>query len=321
MTPAIKKMLLDPAAANLQNPVIPTVGFTVDSIGPATNGGNNTDGHNLITALATHDVLVCLNNTGFSYMFSTADRTAFLTWAAAKGHGVVGFHGVTDDNGDWPEKITFFGGKFTTHATGNATVIGDTTASNSTDPNFQAINAGIPKTLSVTDEWYSYQSAPRAIPGIHVLSTLNEATYPVTSKMGDHPISWYRVSDTGGRMYYTGAGHLPDYFISTYWLRRQIYNGILWASGWSASSKVHETLHDPRTAANRTEVSGTALTVSIFREGPHSVEIRSLDGKRVSMMRGQGAQTHTFSGLKSGSVYAVLTVTRNEKTRQLVTTR
>lgn len=320
-TPLIKKMLLNPAAANLQNPVIPPEGFTVDSLGPATQNGTTTDGHNLILALPTHDVVVCVNNTAFTGMFSVTDQKAFLAWAAEKGHGVVAFHGATDDNGNWPEKITYFGGKFTTHTTAPVGVLADSTPSNATDVNFQAINAGLAKSYTITDEWYSYQSAPRAIPGIHVLTTLNEATYSPDSKMGDHPISWYRASDGGGRLYYTGAGHDWVYFRDTYWLRRQMYNGILWASGWTAGSSVSETKKNPQFDAGNAQVSGTSLTVSVFRDGPNTVEIHSLDGKCMAIKHGRGAQSYTISGLKSNTVYAVLTITKGEKNRQLITTR
>jgi type 1 glutamine amidotransferase len=323
ITPQVKKMLLNPAAANLQNPVIPTDGFTVDSLGSSTQNGTTTDGHNLILALPTHDVVVCVNNTAFTGLFSTTDQKAFLDWAQAKGHGVVAFHGATDDNGNWPEKITYFGGKFTTHTTAPVALLADSTPANSTDPNFQAINAGLAKSYTITDEWYSYQSQPRALPGIHILSTLNEATYTPDSKMGDHPISWYRAPDNGGRLYYTGAGHDWVYFRDTYWLRRQLYNGILWASGWSPASSTKFIDKKPGQASqnNLSQVAGSSLLVSVDREGSHVVEIRGLDGKRAGMERGFGKKSYTFANLKPNSVYAVIVSTSREKTRQLIKTR
>ncbi|MDB5105982.1 MAG: hypothetical protein JWP91_3671 [Fibrobacteres bacterium] len=320
-TPLIKKMLLNPAAANLQNPVIPPDGFTVDSLGSATQNGTTTDGHNLIVALATHDVVVCVNNTAFTGLFTPTDQKAFLAWAAEKGHGVVAFHGATDDNGNWPEKITYFGGKFTTHTTAPVMVLADSTPANVADKNFQALSLGIPKSLTVTDEWYSYQSAPRAIPGIKVLSTLNEATYNPDSKMGDHPISWFRAPENGGRLYYTGAGHDWQYFRDTYWLRRQMYNGILWASGWSPSSTAKFIDPKPGALNSSSQVSGSSLLVNVDRAGAHAVEIRGLDGKRVAMEKGAGKRSYTFTNLKPNSVYALLVSTPREKTRQLIKTR
>jgi hypothetical protein len=292
----------------------------VDSLGAASNG-TTTDGHNLIAALANHDVVVCLNNTQFSALFSTADKTAFLAWANQPGHGVVASHGATDDNDSWPDKITFFGGKFTEHTSGNAALLNDTIAANMNDEGYKAINLGIPKTQTVNDEWYSYQSNPRNLPGIHILSTLNEATYNPSAKMGDHPISWYRAPAGGGRLYYTGAGHDWTYFRDTYWLRRQYYNGILWASGWTAATKVVVNPEVQNVNAANVATSNGSISVSVMREGAHTVEIVGLNGKRVSLEHGVGSKTYTFTSLKPNAVYAVLVSTPREKIRQLITTR
>jgi hypothetical protein len=114
--------------ANLQNPVIPKDGFTVDSVGVATTNGNTNDGHALVQALAAHDVVIIAKNTRFTQLLTTADQKIFQEWAVAKGHGVVAFHGATDDaNTTWPWKIAYFGGKFTEHSYSKATVLMDTT--------------------------------------------------------------------------------------------------------------------------------------------------------------------------------------------------
>ncbi len=319
-TPLIKKMLLSPATANLQNPVIPPDGFIVDSVGSAIKNGTTDDGHALVLALATHDVVVCINNTQFSGLFTTADRATFLAWAKGKGHGVVALHGATDDNDTWPDKVTFFGGKFTTHTTAPVDVLNDSLPANTGDEGFKAINAGISKVTKVTDEWYSFQSAPRTLAGIHVLSTLDEKTYTPDSRMGDHPVSWYRNPADGGRLYYTAAGHDWVYFRDTYWLRRQLYNGILWASGWTSGVSI-ETKPRTGSAGNIAQASRASLTAQVTREGAHSVEVCDLQGHKVFAQRGMGARMYAVNGLRPNTVYAVLVTTPNEKIRQLVTTR
>jgi hypothetical protein len=319
-TPLIKKMLLNPAAANLQNPVIPPEGFTVDSIGSATRNGTTDDGHALVQALATHDVVVCLNNTQFSGLFTTADRTAFLNWAKQKGHGVVAIHGATDDNDTWQDKITYFGGKFTTHTTAPVDVLNDSLPANTNDEGFKAINAGIGKVNKVTDEWYSFQSQPRNLAGIHVLSTLDEKTYTPDNRMGDHPVSWYRAPVDGGRLYYNAGGHDWQYFRDTYWLRRQVYNGILWASGWTPGVAIADK-PAAHSEAGLAEASRSSITVKVMRDGKHTVELCTLNGKRVSSKKGKGAQSYAFDALKPNTVYAVLISTPREKIRKLVTTR
>jgi type 1 glutamine amidotransferase len=323
-TPIIKKMLLDPAGSNLQNPVIPRDGFTVDSLGSATVAGTTADGHALVQALAQnkYDVVVCLNNTRFTQLFTTTDQKAFMDWAQAKGHGVVAIHGATDDpNTTWPEKITFFGGKFTTHRTEAAAVLADTTPSNATNPHFKALNAGLAKSYTIKDEWYSFQSQPRNLPGIQILSTLNEATFAPTDKMGDHPISWYRAPAGGGRMYYTGAGHDWIFFRDTYWLRRQVYNGILWASGYEDGVKIDHQAPSHPTQADIYSEASASLTVEIARDGAHAIEIRQLDGKRVAFQKGNGRVQHSFTGLRRETVYAVSVSMPEGRSSRLVRTR
>jgi type 1 glutamine amidotransferase len=292
----------------------------VDSLGPATTNGTTADGHDLVTALASHDVVVCLNNTQFSSLFTTADRAAFLAWAHEKGHGVVAMHGATDDNDTWQDKVTYFGGKFTTHTTAPVDVYSDSTPSTVADEGFKAINAGISKVTKVTDEWYSFQSAPRNLAGIKVLSTLDEKSYTPDSRMGDHPISWYRNPADGGRLYYTAAGHDWVYFRDTYWLRRQLYNGILWASGWTPGVSIDAKA--PITGEFGTaKALGSTIVVNITRDGSHSVAIADLQGKRIAAQRGMGGRVYAFNGLKPNTVYAVLVSTPKENIRRIVTTR
>jgi type 1 glutamine amidotransferase len=327
-TPLLEKMLLSPATENLQNPIIPADGFTVDSIGPALQNGNTGDGHKLILALPDHDVVVCVSNSNFAGLFNTEDQKAFLAWARRKGHGVVALHAATMDNGVWPEKIEYFGADYIGWNPAKAQILRDTTPGNSEDPNFSALNAGLETAYTVNDEWMSFRSQPRSVPGIHVVTTLNEATYTPAFKMGDHPISWYRAPADSGRFFYNAAGHDWQYIRDDYWLRRQIYNGILWASGWVPASTttlqgLTMELQESRRSADSepAQVAGNVITVSISRDGPHEMTIFGLDGKRVSLERGRGARSYTVSHLKPNSVYLVLVSAGTERTRQLVKTQ
>jgi type 1 glutamine amidotransferase len=299
-TPLLKQMLLNPAGADLQMPIIPADGFTVDSLGSATHNGDTSDGHSLIQALATHDVVVCINNSNFSGLFNSKDRIAFLTWAKQKGHGVVATHGALMDNGSWLEKDQYFGGVFTEWTSGTAQVLEDTTPGNSKDPDFLALNAGLEKTnlvadiwmsfatgsrtLLVGDTWVSYLLQTRALPGIHVLATLNEASYHPSDRMGDHPIAWYRAPADSGRFFYTAAGHNWIPYRDSYWLRRQLYNGILWASGRTGAIPV-SLKPDARMGSDANPenvsrgISRSRFTVFIYRDGSRLLEAVGLDGK------------------------------------------
>ena len=62
----------------------------------------------------------------------------------------------------------------------------------------------LPESWSWTDEWYNYKPSPRG--RIHVLMTVDEATYQGGTMGKDHPISWYREPGKG-RVWCTGLGH------------------------------------------------------------------------------------------------------------------
>jgi hypothetical protein len=128
------------------------------------------------------------------------------------------------------------------------------------------------------------------------------------------------MREGGGRFYYTGAGHAVNNFKENYWLRRQLYNAVLWSSGWTPPSRIQLNGNNPGLNAlgGQTRVSAASLSVTVDREGAHAVEICGLDGKRVALEKGVGKMPHTFANLKPHSVYAVLVSSPHEKTRQLI---
>jgi type 1 glutamine amidotransferase len=65
------------------------------------------------------------------------------------------------------------------------------------------------------EEWYSFVTSPRAVPGVHVLASVDESTYEPRERiawvdrdisMGDHPIVWLRCVGRG-RALYAAPGH------------------------------------------------------------------------------------------------------------------
>ena len=318
----LKTMLLDPVGAGLKNPVIPSQGFTVDIMGPAaapTGGvGTTDDGHNLILALPKYDVLVLNSNTAIGNLLTVTDKQVFLNWAST--HGIVGMHAAADSHNVWASWDSLTGGLFTTHVLTMGTVREDSIASNVNDPAFKEINAGLDKSYSFNEEWYSYQTTPRTKPGVHVTYTLDENTYTPINRMGDHPFSWYRISPAGGRFFYTGGGHIKELFTVNYWFRRQAYNAILWAAGVQPVSITSLPDKAPQ-GIGPALAAGAEITVSFSKPGPHEVDIMSLDGKRVAKDRLTGIQSRTFSHLKPNSVYVVRTSSGKDRTRQLIKTQ
>jgi type 1 glutamine amidotransferase len=80
-------------------------------------------------------------------------------------------------------------------------------------------------TWELKDEWFFYDKSPRAT--VNVLLSLDESTYNPGNAMGDHPIAWYKEYD-GGRMFYTGIGHMKELFIDANFIQHLEF-GIQWA--------------------------------------------------------------------------------------------
>ena len=317
-SPRLATILKNPAAANLgPGLILPPDGFTVDILGTAAGANGTTDdGHALVTALATHDVLILNNNTAMGNLFTPTDRQVLLTWAAK--HGVVGFHGAADSHSLWPAWDSLTGGLFTTHVVAVSAVALDSMPVNTGDPAYAQINAGVPKSASFNEEWYSYQTNPRSAPGVHVAATLDEKTYTPVSRMGDHPISWYRENPAGGRLFYSGIGHMQEIFLENLWFRRQAYNAVVWVAHLTPTS-IRAAQRAPLPGESAA-ISRNTLTVSFAEPGKHGVEVTDLSGKRVGSAAGDRAQSHSFTGLRSHTVYTVTTWTKDGRNRRLIAT-
>ncbi len=96
---------------------------------------------------------------------------------------------------------------------------------------------GLPGEWTMTDEWYSFKTNPRAS-GARVIATLDEASYSpkgmmgMDLKMGDHPIAWTKCVGRG-RMFYSAIGHRPE----TYGEPNHV-TLLEGAIGWAAGAKV-----------------------------------------------------------------------------------
>jgi cytochrome c len=90
-----------------------------------------------------------------------------------------------------------------------------------------ASTEGLPAIWVRTDEWYNFRSNPRG--AVHVLATLDEATYS-SGKMGvDHPIAWCQEIDCG-RSWYTAMGHTSESYVEPLY-RLHVLGGIESAAG------------------------------------------------------------------------------------------
>jgi uncharacterized protein len=129
---------------------------------------------------------------------------------------------------DWyPDRL--IGARFLSHITNlhfqDARVVID-------DPD-HPIAKNLPRDWTMSDEWYSYKTNPRAN-GAKVIATLDESTYKPTGfsndsiRMGDHPIAWTRCVGKG-RMFYSAIGHRPEAYSQPEYVA-MLQSAIEWAA-------------------------------------------------------------------------------------------
>jgi hypothetical protein len=321
--------------------VKPTAGFTFTQFGLPSGTGTPTTVQRdaFITALDSLDVVLisCFVEIGNS-IAAGAPRTALMDHIQKKGY--IAVHATTDSYGTWPGLDSIHAARFQNHPSsdrnGRLRLDSLDLSYALADSNWKFLNKSLADTTFL-EEWFSFTTngnVIRSYPGVKVTVNIDEASY--TGGLGgaramgtDHPMSWYRVLPTGGRFFYTAVGHRANIWAGTTanprFLRRQLYNAILWTSGYDTASSVSiqpQVAKSLRFAdVSRMSAGEGALTVTLLQPGIHSVELTTLDGRRVAMRRGEGRDfAYNFSSLNSG-VYSVAVNTQNGRSSQLVTIR
>jgi type 1 glutamine amidotransferase len=177
--------------------------------------------------LALFDVVFGNNITGDNW--TEQQKAAFRSWIE-DGGGFVGVHGAAGTRfryWDWYTDVLLGGGRFIGHPMGpqfrEATLVVE-------DPD-HPIMAGMERTFSHVDEWYSFEESARSA-GSHVLVTIDEASYAPGEDLSmgeDHPIVWIACPGRG-RSFYSALGHQG----STYtWAahERMLGAALDWATG------------------------------------------------------------------------------------------
>jgi cytochrome c len=167
--------------------------------------------------LASYEAVVFLNTTGD--ILNAAQEIALQQYIQ-NGGGWAGIHSAADTEHAWPWYGELVGAYFQNHpAIQQATIKVADRVHEST--------AHLPERWVRTDEWYNYTLNPRG--NVHVLMTLDEATYSGGADGFDHPIAWmHEIS--GGRSWYTGLGH-TDASYSDPLFRQHLLGGIRYAAG------------------------------------------------------------------------------------------
>ena len=169
-------------------------------------------------SLGGFDVVVFFSTTGD--VLDGEQEAAFERFIRS-GKGFVGVHAASDTEYDWPWYGELVGAYFLAHPPVQV-------ASVSVEEALHPATAGLPSPWLRTDEWYGFQTNPRA--EVQVLLSLDEASFdPGEGSMGgDHPIAWCHEYD-GGRSFYTALGHTIESYSEPEFLQH-LAGGIEWAA-------------------------------------------------------------------------------------------
>lgn len=175
------------------------------------------DAAELTKALPRVRVVVFLNTTGD--VLDDSQQATFEKWFK-KGNGFVGVHSAADTEYEWPWYGKTVGAYFRRHPAIQ-------TANISIEDRSHPAMKHLPSVWRRADEWYDYKASPRG--SVHVLASLDTASYAGHEMGGDHPIVWCQESG-GGRAFYTGLGHTDESFTEKAFMQ-MIRAAVQWASG------------------------------------------------------------------------------------------
>jgi len=207
-----------------------TAGFRHDSIPAGIQAVRDLGAANSFTVTATEDgnhftagnlsryeAVIFLNTTGD--VLNDAQQSAFQSYIGSGG-GFVGVHSAADTEYNWPFYGDLVGAYFASHpAVQRANV--------KVEGRAHAATAHLPQTWTRTDEWYNFRTNPRTT--ARVLTTLDESSYSGGSMGADHPHTWCKTY-SGGRSFYTGAGHTQASYADPAF-RTHLLGGIRYAAG------------------------------------------------------------------------------------------
>jgi type 1 glutamine amidotransferase len=335
---ALASFLASPTTTGLGDSlIVPPAGFSFTQFGlaGATTGSPTAQQvTDFIDALDTLDVAYVGAFVDFgSVLSNTTQRQKLADFWTTK--GFITSHASNDSYGTWAALDTIQATRFSNHPSSDrtATIRLDTAAN--TDPAWKYLNRSLADT-NFLEEWFSYTTdgaVIRSKPFLKVTTQMDEATYNGglggARAMGtNHPHSWYRQLPTGGRYFYTGVGHRAQNFqggTNPRFLRRQLYNAVLWVakydslSGGTIAINPGKAFTGKASDYSKLSITGSSITVNVLQNTSHSVEILSVNGKRLALDNGDANRTaHTFTGLRSG-VYALSVTTPAGRTSRLFT--
>jgi type 1 glutamine amidotransferase len=167
--------------------------------------------------LSRYAVLVFLSTSGD--VLDEAGRDALKRYMAAGGAG-LGIHGAATTEYGWPYFGGLTGTRFAQHPP-------EQTATVTVEDPCHPATGHLPGAWTWHDEWYDFRVSPR--PQVHVLLTVDEATYDGGTMGPDHPVAWCHTYG-GGRCFYTALGHAARTFTEPAFLRH-LAGAVQWLTG------------------------------------------------------------------------------------------
>jgi len=199
-----------PAAIQALTELQETGGFTVEATeDPTAFNGDN---------LARFRVVVFLMTTGD--VLDDDQQAAFEAWVAAGG-GYLGVHSAADTEYSWPFYGALMGAYFKQHPAIQPANVDVEVADH-------PAMAGLASPWMRTDEWYDFQTNPRA--SVTVLATVDESSYTGGTMGPDHPIVWSHDTSGGGRALYTAMGHTQQSYADPAF-RQHLTGALRWVAG------------------------------------------------------------------------------------------
>ena len=171
--------------------------------------------------LSGYSVVVWLSASGD--VLDDSQREAFAAWLRSGG-AFAGIHGATTAEPGWPEFERIIGAVFASHPEIQP---GTVQVEDATHPS----TAALPRRWQHTDEWYDFRSDPRD--QVHVLLTVDEASYEGGHMGQGHPIAWCHGYGEG-RCWYTALGHRVESYEDEVFLGH-LRGGL--RSLWSATAR------------------------------------------------------------------------------------
>jgi type 1 glutamine amidotransferase len=150
-------------------------------------------------SLAAYAAVVFLSTSG--EVLDDAGRAALTDFVEAGG-GFLGVHAASTTEYDWPWYGRLVGARFAGHPEFQRAVV-------TVEDRDHPATAHLEATWPWADEWYDFGSAPREVPGLRVLATVDERGYRGGSMGADHPLVWCQEVGAG-RSFYTALGHAAE---------------------------------------------------------------------------------------------------------------